>query len=164
LHGRDIPILTAVSTGNREILDLFIEHSAGRRGNPTSLNSALRNAAEAGDLEVVERLLALPEVPIDLPPRAEDDDFNDTPSPLMRAACEGHLAVVQRLIEAGANVNLTVCKELSGDRIPSVTALGLATAARRFKVVEYLRKHGARVAEAKPARRPQKKRRPSSPS
>src|SRR5689334_10984710 len=59
---------------------------------------ALREAARAGDLTKVDALLAAG-VPVDAPAR-----YGQTP--LYFAAEKGHLAVAQRLVERGANVNV----------------------------------------------------------
>ena len=64
---------------------------------PADPGEALREAARAGDLAQVDRLLA-GGAPVDAPGR-----YGQTP--LYYAAEKGHLAVVRRLVERGADVN-----------------------------------------------------------
>ena len=89
---------------------------------------ALRTAAGAGDLAKVDALLASG-VPVDAPAR-----YGQTP--LYFAAEKGHLAVAQRLVERGANVN-------AKDRFFGASVLGMALGNGHLELARYLLAHGA---------------------
>lgn len=89
---------------------------------------ALREAARAGDLKRVEELLAAG-VPVDAPAR-----YGQTA--LYFAAEEGHLEVVRRLVERGANVNVQ-------DSFFGASALGMALNGGHVELARHLLAHGA---------------------
>jgi outer membrane protein assembly factor BamB len=98
---------------------------AGAADDP---GEALRTAAGAGDLARVDALLASG-VPVDAPGR-----YGQTP--LYFAAENGHLAVAQRLVERGANVN-------AKDRFFGASVLGMALNGGHLELARYLLIHGA---------------------
>jgi len=106
-------------------LVLLAAASAAGAGDP---GEALREAARAGDLTRVEALLAAG-APIDAPAR-----YGQTP--LYFAAEKGHLAVVRRLVERGANVN-------ARDGFFGFSALEIALQGRHLELARHLLAHGA---------------------
>lgn len=88
----------------------------------------LREAARAGDLTRVEALLAAG-VPVDAPAR-----YGQTP--LYFAAEKGHLAVAQRLVERGANVN-------ARDGFFGASVLEMALQGGHRELARFLLAHGA---------------------
>jgi hypothetical protein len=94
--------------------------------------TALGSAAERGDLQQVQELLAsgLDAEGLDLQP-----DLAPTDRPLARAAARGHLAVVRALLEAGANPDACCCS--------CVTALHRALEGRHLEVLRALLEAGA---------------------
>lgn len=89
---------------------------------------ALREAARAGDLAKVDALLAAG-APVDAPAK-----YGQTP--LYFAAEKGHLAVVRRLVERGANVN-------AKDSFFDASVLGIALQGGHHELARYLLAHGA---------------------
>jgi outer membrane protein assembly factor BamB len=108
------------------LLAVFL--AAGLAAAADDPGEALREAARAGDLTRIEALLAAG-TPIDAPAR-----YGQTP--LYFAAEKGHLAVVKRLVERGANVN-------AEDSFFGATALGIALQGGHNEVARYLLAHGA---------------------
>lgn len=98
---------------------------AAGAGDP---GEALREAARAGDLKQVDALLAAG-APVDAPAR-----YGQTP--LYFAAEKGHLAVVKRLVERGANVNVE-------DGFFGASALEMALQGGHVELARYLLAHGA---------------------
>jgi ankyrin repeat protein len=104
----------------------------------------LHEASKNGQLETVERLLAIPGVIVDI-----TDSQGMTP--LHKAAKSGHLAIIERLVEAGANAHSRI-GVTHGDQpsSPSATeyhhyrgtALHLACKYGRIDVVKYFLQTG----------------------
>ncbi len=88
----------------------------------------LHNAAEVGNLGLVQRLLA----------EDADADARDAlgRTPLMTAAARGHYEVVLTLVRAGASVNLRANN--------GKTALQLAVENGRSKIAKLLEAYGAK--------------------
>ncbi len=89
---------------------------------------ALREAARAGDLARVDKLLAAG-APVDAPAR-----YGQTP--LWFAAEKGQLEVARRLVERGANVNVQ-------DRFFGSSVLQMALGGGNLELARYLLAHGA---------------------
>lgn len=86
------PLWAAASQGLGDVVRDLVNRGASIKGS-----EALYAAASSGELEVVETLLSL---------GADPDECGGAKyhTPLGAASAEGHLAVVRRLIKAGANV------------------------------------------------------------
>lgn len=95
------PLSLAQRRGDAEIVAALTRAGAREERTYTSLSddATLIKAARIGDLQKVENLLRLGASP-DVP-----DDAGVTP--LLSAAYEGHLEVIEMLVKAGANINQT---------------------------------------------------------
>lgn len=124
------PIAARISAPCLALL-LFVGASGllGCTPDPEKQAAALLEAAEAGDAQTVEALLARG-VPADA-----TDECGATP--LIKAALNGHAAVVARLLGAGARVDAA---DLGG-----YTPLLLAASNDHAQVVELLLAYGAAV-------------------
>lgn len=125
------PLVGAVGSGHREIVDLLLKNGAGKRLIPgktyTSLSVALGRAASIGDVAVVRMLLDLgadPNAPIWLPA-------------MNWAVQAGHIEIAKLLLERGAKVDLP--------NREGRTALSIAVSAGRADMVRLLLKNGATI-------------------
>ena len=105
LNDWDTPLIFAVETGRRDVVTLLLDHGAdlhrtrkhgGRFGDRYDGPTALAMAVEAGDLPMVELLLARGA-------RATDVTRGDAIPVVCDAARLGHEAVVRALAAHGAN-------------------------------------------------------------
>ena len=126
------------ASAEREISAPGSEPAAAARQDhhqrPGPLDSALYEAAEAGDLESITRLL-------DAGANA-DAALQGDGSPLIGAARRGHLRAVGLLLDRGANPNVAV----HGDGSPLI----MAAREGHIEVVELLLDRGARVDDMVP--------------
>ena len=88
----------AIDTGNEDLVQLLIRHGVDFSGS-CSMGTALHCASRSGNVDIVDRLLALGTIDVD------DDSCVRSFTPLHVAAQLGNSAVVRSLIDAGANVN-----------------------------------------------------------
>ncbi|KAH8650607.1 ankyrin repeat-containing domain protein, partial [Tricladium varicosporioides] len=118
---KDHALITAVQENNMRIAKVLIEAGANvNSGSPRySSGSAITKAARAGKLDMVNYLLSV---------GAEVNLENN--SPLCAAAAEGHLVVVERLIQVGSKLD---------------DALAEAARAGQLVIVRRLLEAGARV-------------------
>jgi len=115
------PLTIAASKGHVDIVQLLLEKGAEINGNGIP---PLFMAAQNGCTEVVALLLAVKGVEVNKP------TTNKAVSPLSIAAEGGHVDVVKRLIEAGADVN-------QADQ-EGLTPLSIAAAKGRWNILELL--------------------------
>lgn len=123
------PLLFATQKGNKEIVEILIEH--GANVNSTSYPdhiSALHLAAAKGYYKIVQILL-------NNGAKIDHQDSKLRSTPLMRAAVNGHKKVVELLIDSGALLNVR------GNRGES--ALFLAVSAEETGVAKLLIERGA---------------------
>ena len=101
-----------------------------------SRDKALLDAAEAGDMAKVMKLI---DKGADVNAKIQDNERNygNGFSPLHLAASRGHVEIIGLLVQARANVNARASKGL--------TALDVANKNENAKVIESLRKHGAKT-------------------
>jgi hypothetical protein len=92
-------------------------------------HAAMALAAQHGHVEIVESLLAHG---VD-PNRFNPDGYHAHATPLHQAVWQGHRAVVERLVEAGARLDIP-------DAIYDATPLQWAVHARRDDLADYLRR------------------------
>ncbi len=125
----------AARKGLLEVCQLLVSHGLSPNAMTWSTGgtSVLEEAATAGQLAVVNWLLSVG-VGVDGDPRA-------TSTPLMGAAMEGHIEIVERLVERGADIHREHL------RLPQ-TALDFAVAyavkgGEQMQVATFLRKKGA---------------------
>lgn len=119
-------LMEAAREGHEEMVALLISNAAQINATTEdSKETALSMASGAGCLEVVNLLIKA---------GAEIELGSNTP--LMEAAQEGHLEIVKRLHQLGANVNATNSSE---------TPLTLAAENGHLAVVKYLISVGAKV-------------------
>lgn len=124
---RSHELIAAASSGNLwAVGELFAASE-----NPFDLSEAFRFAAKTGQLQVVEFLYSLGYVDLD------GVDSVDGNSALNSAATGGHLEVVKRLTEFGANINL---KDFRG-----FSPLHSAVLTKKASVIEYLCSVGAEM-------------------
>ena len=102
-----------------------------------SRHRALTLAAQHGHVEIVRLLLDAGEEPS----RYNPDGVHSHATPLHQAVIAGHDAVVQLLVERGAQLDIK-------DRIYQATPLGWAMYGKKAEIEKYLRAHGAKTAES----------------
>ncbi|RWA09085.1 hypothetical protein EKO27_g6023 [Xylaria grammica] len=149
LDGREYQVVyRAVRDNATDILGMFL----GRRLPPRRLSQMLHLAAEGGNLEVVETLLAtnievnaivIPSIMDTEYPQVQEPDpleWDEGETALQVAAGNGHLKVVERLLASQADVNI---------RSPAgLTALQAAVEENHPEIVKRLLTAGANVNEA----------------
>ena len=91
------PLLVASDAANVEIVKLLVKAGAGVRVTDNEENTCLVLAAYSGHTETVRYLVGLPEVDVS---HKDNKGFTS----LYCAACEKHAAVVEVLIDAGADI------------------------------------------------------------
>jgi ankyrin repeat protein len=129
------PLSLACTNGNATIVDALLAAGADVNGALSGGETPLMTAARTGAADIVTALLARG-AHVD----AKDDRRGQTA--LMWAAAEGHAAIVQQFIEAGADFRL---------RTPSgFTSLLFGVREGRIDVVRVLLKAGADVNETVP--------------
>jgi uncharacterized protein len=130
------PLSLACTNGNGAIVELLLKGGAAPDSALPGGETPLMTAARTGSLAAVKALLAR-HVSVD----GKDERRGQTA--LMWAAAEGHAAVAQALIDAGADLRA---------RVPSgFTALLFAVRGGHVDVVRVLLKAGADVNEAIPS-------------
>jgi ankyrin repeat protein len=122
-------IVNAAANGHHEAVKLLLDARANPDARDRSNRTALIWAAERGHVAVVTTLLAGKANP-------NLDERGTGNTPLMIAARDGHLRIVEALVHAGAEVGRT---DVTGR-----TALDLALANNRRPVAELLRRQGAK--------------------
>jgi ankyrin repeat protein len=127
------PMGYAVLAPHREAIEILLRAKAeANTAHSTALFTPLQMATSAGDVELVGKLLAA----------GADPDFVTANKfclpPLVQAAQDGHLAIVEMLLAAHANVNV-----INPDR-RDYTALKAAIVGNQTEVIQVLRQAGAR--------------------
>jgi len=108
---QDSPFLYAGAEGKLELVKLYLEHNPNFKIYNRYGGTALIPAAEKGHLEVVRLLVKTPRFPI--------DHINNLGwTALMEAVILGtggkvHIAIVQTLVDAGCDINITDSKGVS---------------------------------------------------
>jgi hypothetical protein len=126
-------LMLAVTDGNHEVLDLLLAHGAKPNVANSGGNTPLESALRMGDRYAVRALLAHGADPgraaslYSIPPYGPYSPLVD--------AIPAHMELVPDLLAAGADINA------GGSGAPLKAALR----ARRFDLVRYLLKHGARA-------------------
>ncbi|MEM7114872.1 MAG: ankyrin repeat domain-containing protein [Chloroflexota bacterium] len=92
------PILIATLRDNVEMVTLLLEAGADITISDNSASNVLHHAASNNQLEIAKLLLA--EEKIDLEARREQWEF----TPLLNAAFDGHVEMVELLVEHGADI------------------------------------------------------------
>jgi ankyrin repeat protein len=121
----------AVFAAQRDLLELKRRKAALEAGQPASL-AAAPPAATSAELEEVARIQEMVRNSPDLINASE----HDGPTPLIKAAEQGQLMVVQYLLKSGADADLSA---------RGATALCEAAGRGHLAIVELLLKHGAAV-------------------
>jgi ankyrin repeat protein len=93
------PLPLAVERRDLPLLDWLLTTGADVNAKDSNGNSSLMLASQKGYEDIVKRLLRQNDVIVDC------EDSKRKATPLMDAASEGHIKVVQLLLEAGAEVN-----------------------------------------------------------
>jgi uncharacterized protein len=92
------PLLSAIKRGNKEVLDALIRHGAQVVNHGDWMNDPMACACREGQTFIVQRLL-----------QDERIDINNVPQyntpPLMAASSNGHVDIVELLLEKGAKVD-----------------------------------------------------------
>ena len=101
-HGARSPLHYACESGALGVVMMLVEAGAGVRVTDDEGATCLTLAAEYGRTETVRYLVGLPEVDVN-----HEDDDNKTA--LFWAAHNCHRGVVQLLIDAGADMDITNC-------------------------------------------------------
>jgi uncharacterized protein len=122
------PLMVAAGVGQAEAVEQLLKRGANWKTASPEGVTALHWAARSGDPRTV-RLILIAGAALD------DADYTRNRTPLIYAAMSGDLAVVQALLDQGANVNL-VTKD---DR----TALSMAVARNHANVAQLLLDRGA---------------------
>lgn len=94
----DTPLLSAIKRGNKEVLDALIRHGAQVVIQGDWMKDPMTCACREGQTFIVQRLL-----------QDERIDINNVPQyftpPLMVASSQGHVDIVELLLERGAHVD-----------------------------------------------------------
>jgi ankyrin repeat protein len=136
-------VASAAKQGSAELVQLCLDRGADVNAVAMYYSSrewsALSHAAWRGDDAMVDVLLRHPGMIVDQPGDPHQ------PTPMMRAAARGHLRTVQRLVEAGAEVNFHAPLVQGGYReeLEAGTAYSLARSMGHFEVAGYLLAKGA---------------------
>ena len=137
-----VPLSLACTNGNAAMIELLLKSGADPNAPLPGGETPLMTAARTGTLTAVKVLLANGA-------RVEDKDERRGQTALVWAAAEGHAAVVQALIDAGADFRA---------RVPSgLTPLMFAAREGRLNVVRTLLKAGAEVNETIPVEGPRRR-------
>lgn len=126
-YAGEIILAHAIRHNHPQIVKLLIEHGADVNMDDQFGNPPLSLASSFGYLDIVKILLEN---------KANINAIGIDGSALIRASRYDHLETVKFLLDHGADVNLR-------DR-QGITALFYASAGSKYKVVEYLKQHGAR--------------------
>jgi len=122
-------IVNAAANGHVDAVKLLLEARANPDARDRSNRTALIWAAERGQTAVITTLLAGKANP-------NLDERGTGNTPLLIAARDGHLRIVEALVHAGADVTRT---DVTGR-----TALDLALANNRRLVADFLRRQGVK--------------------
>jgi uncharacterized protein len=131
------PLMGAAKKGQIEMLQLLLRKGANVNISLDEGETALDVAIEENHTDVVKILLES---------GANPNHYSPGGTPLFYAARKGYAKIVSLLIEHGADINADINKAYSqsSDKKTPLTPLAIAIQYKQLKVVELLRKAGAK--------------------